>query len=158
MGAYATAFPGGKPINNENAAELSRQYGFDIPTNIGLKTTEMIEAGHRGELDLLYCLGGNFLRNLPNEEYVEESLERIPLRVHQDIIVTDQMGIPAAEAVILLPAKTRFEQEGGGIETTTERRIAFSPEIPREVGEARTEWMILRDLAAIVDPNRPTPA
>lgn len=154
MGAYATAFPGGKTINEENAKELSAHYGFDIPTGVGLKTTEMIEAGHRGELDLLYCLGGNFLRNLPNERHVEEALARIPLRVHQDIIVTDQMCIPATEAVILLPAKTRYEQEGGGIETTTERRVAFSPEIPRDVGEARTEWRILRDLAAAASPEK----
>ena len=37
--------------------------------------------------------------------------------------------------MLLLPAKTRYEQEGGGTETTTERRIIFSPEIPRQVGE-----------------------
>ena len=43
--------------------------------------------------------------------------------------------------VIILPAATRYEQEGGGTETTTERRIIFSPEIPgHRVGEARSEW------------------
>ena len=36
MGAYATAFPGGKPINPENAAELSKHYGFPIPEWPGL--------------------------------------------------------------------------------------------------------------------------
>ncbi len=30
---------------------------------------------------------------------------------------------------MLLPAATRYEQRGGGTETTTERRVAFSPEI-----------------------------
>ena len=31
MGAYATAFPGGKPINAENAAAaLAAQYGFAV--------------------------------------------------------------------------------------------------------------------------------
>lgn len=154
MGAYATAFPGGKIINEENARSLGEEYGFEIPTGIGLKTTEMVEAAHRGELDLLYCLGGNFLRNLPNEAHVEEGLRRVPLRVHQDIIVTDQMCIPAAEAVLLLPAKTRYEQDGGGIETTTERRIAFSPELSRQVGEAKAEWKILRELASEAYPDR----
>jgi len=64
------------------------------------------------------------------------------------------MLLPAREAVILLPAKTRYEQDDGGIETTTERRIAFSPEIPRQVGEARAEWKILRDVAAAAWPER----
>jgi anaerobic selenocysteine-containing dehydrogenase len=64
------------------------------------------------------------------------------------------MLLPAREAVLLLPGKTRYEQDDGGIETTTERRIAFSPEIPRQVGEARAEWKILRDVAAAVWPER----
>jgi anaerobic selenocysteine-containing dehydrogenase len=54
----------------------------------------------------------------------------------------------------LLPAKTRYEQDDGGIETTTERRVIFSPEIPRQVGEAKAEWKILRELAAAVHPDR----
>src|SRR6267378_8305235 len=67
---------------------------------------------------------------------------------------TDQMFIPAKEEVILLPAKTRYEQDDGGTETSTERRIMFSPEIPRQVGEARAEWKVLRELAAAVHPER----
>ena len=154
MGCYATAFPGGKTINAENAAALAKEYGFPISDRPGLSTTEMIEASARGDLDVLYSVGGNFLRNLPEPERVRAALAKVPLRVHQDIILTDQMFIPAQEAVILLPAKTRYEQDDGGIETTTERRVAFSPEIPRQVGAARAEWKILRDLAAAVRPEQ----
>jgi molybdopterin-dependent oxidoreductase alpha subunit len=154
MGAYATAFPGGKPITAENAAALEKEYGFPIPNRPGLSTTEMVEASARGELAVLYSVGGNFLRNLPEPEHVRAALANVPLRVHQDIILTDQMFIPAKEAVLLLPAKTRYEQDDGGIETTTERRVAFSPEIPRQVGEARAEWKILRDIAAAVKPEQ----
>ena len=59
--------------------------------------------------------------------------------------------------VILLPAATRYEQEGGGTETTTERRVVFTPEIPRQVGEARSEWRIFADLAARVRPDLAAP-
>jgi molybdopterin-dependent oxidoreductase alpha subunit len=154
MGAYATAFPGVKMVNAENAQALSEQYGFPIPDWPGMPTTEMVEAGARGELDLLYCLGGNFLRTLPDPNYVAEAMANIPMRVHQDIILTDQMFIEAKDEVILLPAKTRYEQDDGGTETITERRIAFTPEIPRQVGEARAEWKIMRELAAAVYPER----
>ena len=154
MGAYATAFPGGKPINEKNAADLSAQYGFDVPSWSGLTSVEMVESAQRGELDMLYCLGGNFLRTLPDPNYVEAAMANIPLRVHQDIILTDQMFIEPREEVILLPAKTRYEQDDGGTETTTERRVCFSPEIPRQLGEARAEWKILLDLARAVDPQR----
>jgi len=154
MGAYATAFPGYQPVNAENAAVLSQRYRFAVPDWVGLTETEMIEAADRGELDLLYSLGGNFLRTLPEPEYVRAALANVPLRVHQDIILTDQMFVPAREEVILLPAKTRYEQDGGGTETSTERRVMFSPEIPRQIGEAKAEWKILRELGEVVDPKR----
>jgi molybdopterin-dependent oxidoreductase alpha subunit len=154
MGAYATAFPGGVAVSPEQAGILSQQYGFPVPDWEGLTSAEMVEAAHRGELDLLYCLGGNFLRTLPDPEYVRAALGRVPVRVHQDIIITDQMLIDAGEMTLLLPAKTRYEQDGGGIETSTERRVMFTPEIPRQVGECKAEWRILRDLAAAAWPER----
>ena len=37
---------------------------------------------------------------------------------------------------------------GGVAQTSTERRIMFSPEIPgRRIGEARPEWEVFLDLA-----------
>src|SRR5207244_13520329 len=128
--------------------------GVTVPEKPGLTAPQMVEACASGELDLLYCLGGNFLRTLPEPEHVRHALANVPLRVHQDIILTDQMFIPAKEAVLLLPAKTRYEQDDGGTETSTERRIMFSPEIPRHVGHARAEWKMLRELAAHVYPER----
>ena len=157
MGAYATALPGGIAITPESARRLSMDYGFQVPETPGLTAPEMIEAAERGEIDLLYSLGGNLLRALPDPGYIGHALARLPMRVHQDIIVTDQMLIPPdAEdgQVILLPAKTRYEQDDGGTQTSTERRVMFSPELPRTVGEARAEWRILRDLASAVDPAR----
>jgi predicted molibdopterin-dependent oxidoreductase YjgC len=114
----------------------------------------MVEACARGELDVFYCLGGNFLRTLPEPDYVAGAMSKVPLRIHQDIILNDQMLIEPGEEVLLLPAKTRYEQDGGGTETSTERRVMFSPEIPRQVGEAMAEWKILRELARAVHPER----
>ncbi|HMO65683.1 MAG TPA: molybdopterin dinucleotide binding domain-containing protein, partial [Verrucomicrobiota bacterium] len=150
----STALPGGKPITPENVKSLSAEYGFPVPDWPGLTAVEMVEACARGQLDVLWCVGGNFLRTLPEPDYVAAAMSRVPLRVHQDIILTDQMFLDPAGEVLLLPAQTRYEQDGGGIETTTERRVAFSPEIPRQVGEARAEWRILRAAAAAAWPER----
>ena len=152
MGAYATSFPGGRAVDPANAATLSDQWGFAVPDHAGLTAAEQVEAAERGELDVLLLDGGNFLDVLPDPPRVAAALERVPLRVHQDIVLTSQMLLPGDD-VILLPAATRYEQEGGGTETTTERRIAFSPEIPRQVGEARSEWRIFAELARRVRPE-----
>ncbi|MGZ4965398.1 MAG: FdhF/YdeP family oxidoreductase, partial [Limisphaerales bacterium] len=154
MGAYSTVFPGGKPINAQNTVALSKEYGFEVPDWAGITSPEMVDACANGDLDLLYSIGGNFLRTLPDPNYVTRALANVSMRVHQDIILCDQMLIDAKEDVLLLPAKTRYEQDDGGIETTTERRVAFSPEIPRQLGEAKAEWKILRELAATVYPER----
>src|SRR5258708_2637165 len=155
MGAYATAFPGGEPINDENAAKLGQLWGFKPPAAPGLNAVTMVDSAARGELDVLYSIGGNFLETLPQPDYVRDALENVPLRIHQDIIVSPQMLVDPRETVILLPATTRYEQPGGGTETTTERRILFSPEIPgRRIGEARCEWETLLDLASRVHPER----
>lgn len=154
MGCYSTALPGGKSLTPENVATLSQDYGFPVPEWPGMTAVDMVEACGCGDLDVLYCVGGNFLRTLPEPDQVAKALSRVPFRVHQDILLTDQMFLEPGEEVLLLPAKTRYEQDGGGIETTTERRVAFSPEIPREVGEARAEWRILRDAAAAAWPER----
>ncbi|MEY2570765.1 MAG: hypothetical protein QOE63_1115 [Acidimicrobiaceae bacterium] len=152
MGAYATAFPGGVAVDAGNAAALAEQWGFAVPSEPGLTAAEMVEAAEEGALDVLWCSGGNFLGVLPDPPRVEAALGRVPLRVHQDVVLTSQMLVEGDD-VLLLPVNTRYEQEGGGTETTTERRIIFSPEIPRRVGEARSEWRLFAAVAARVRPE-----
>jgi molybdopterin-dependent oxidoreductase alpha subunit len=155
MGAYATAFPGGLPIDAANAARLGAAWGFEVPSTPGLTAAEMVEAAGRGDLDVLWSSGGNFLDVLPAPEHSRAALARTPVRVHQDVVVTHQMLVEPADTVVLLPAATRYEQEGGGTSTTTERRVAFGPELPGpRAGEARSEWRIFGDLARRVRPAR----
>ena len=94
----------------------------------------------------------------PIPTWSTRALARVPLRVHQDIVLSSQMLVDPGEVVVLLPAATRYEQRGGGTETTTERRIVFSPEIPGpRPGEARSEWEIFVDLAPSGrDPSAPS--
>jgi predicted molibdopterin-dependent oxidoreductase YjgC len=112
----------------------------------------MVDAAGHGDIDVLWMSGGNFLDVLPDPRAVEAALGRVPLRVHQDVVVTRQMFVEGDD-VVLLPVATRYEQEGGGTETTTERRIVFSPEIPRRVGEARSEWRLFADVVSRVRPD-----
>ncbi|HEX5011147.1 MAG TPA: molybdopterin-dependent oxidoreductase [Planctomycetota bacterium] len=154
MGAYATALPGGVPVDAASAARFAALWGFPVPERPGLTTTEWIEAAGRGALDGLYCIGGNFLETLPQPARVAEALGRIPLRLHSDIVLTSQMLVEPADTVYLLPARTRYEQAGGGTETSTERRVIFSPHVPgHDVGEARAEFEMLAQFARAVKPQ-----
>ncbi|MCA9600684.1 MAG: FdhF/YdeP family oxidoreductase [Myxococcales bacterium] len=147
MGAYATALPGGVPVTSENLDTLASLWGFRPPVGPGMDTVAMLEAAERGDLDLLYSIGGNFVDTLPDPARIERALERVPVRVHQDIVVTPPMLLEPADTVYLLPANTRYEHAGGVTETTTERRVVLSPHISGHVvGEARDEWRIVMEL------------
>jgi molybdopterin-dependent oxidoreductase alpha subunit len=153
MGAYATALPGGVAIDAEGRDRFAELWGFPLPAAPGLSAPEMIDAAGAGRLDVLFSAGGNFLEVLPEPRVVREALARVPLRVHMDLVLTSQMLVPGAE-VLLLPAATRYEIPGGVTETSTERRVIFSPEIkgPRPP-EARAEFEVLGELAARVRPD-----
>ena len=151
MGCYSTAFPGGVQISSETAAELSAQWGFEVPAEPGLTAAEMLES----ELDVLIAAGGNFLDVLPDPDWVAGALGRLPLRVHLDLVLSTQMLVDPADTVLVLPARTRYEIPGGVTETSTERRIIFSPEIPgSRVPGARAEWEVFGELAARARPER----
>ena len=156
MGAYATAFPGGDPVDDEHAATWSERWGFDVRGDVGLTAPEMVEAAERGDLDVLFVDGSNLLEVMPDPPRVEAALGRVPLRVHQDIVLTSQMFVDGDD-VILLPAATRYEQEGGGTSTTTERQIAFSPQVAEPLGDARSEWRIFAELAGAGAARRRRP-
>jgi molybdopterin-dependent oxidoreductase alpha subunit len=152
MGAYATAFPGGEPVDDGHAEIWSKRWGFEVSGRVGLTAPEIVEAAERGDLDVLFVDGSNLLEVMPEPSRVNVALGRVPLRVHQDIVLTSQM-FADGDDVILLPAATRYEQEGGGTSTTTERQIAFGPQVADPPGEARSEWRIFADLASRVRPD-----
>jgi molybdopterin-dependent oxidoreductase alpha subunit len=130
-------------------------WGFELPTASGLSAAEMVDAAYRGEIDAFWIVGGNFLETLPDPPAVAQALGRVRTRIHQDIVLTSMMLLPPEDTVVVFPATTRYESPGGGTETSTERRIIFSPEIPgRRVGSTKPEWEVFGAVAARVRPDR----
>jgi len=69
-------------------------------------------------------------------------------------VVSPSMLVEPAGTVVLFPTRTRYEQRGGGTETSTERRVIYSPEIPGpRPGEARDEWEIPVLVARALNPG-----
>jgi len=159
MGADPFSLPGGE-FEPRTVERIERLWGFRLPSwqgdivGVSLENA-MLPIDHERRLKVFYTSGGNFLETMPDPDFVRQCLERVELRVHQDIILNTSTLVDAAEEVIVLPAMTRYEQKGGGTSTSTERMVYFSPEIegPR-IEEARCEWEIYVDLASRVKPDR----
>ena len=146
--------PGGAAIGSEGQVPFEAAWGRRIPREPGMRVAHMVEAAARGEIDLLYSIGGNLLDTLPDRAFVRGALERVPVRIHQDLVVNPAALLPG-ELVVLLPAQTRYEQRGGGTTTNTERRIRFTPEIEGHphVGESLPEWEIPCRVASRIRPE-----
>jgi molybdopterin-dependent oxidoreductase alpha subunit len=142
-GADADKLPGAVEVNDENCSRFEKAWNHPIPHVKGLRAAQLLDRAGEGGLDLLYLVGGNHLDTMPDRKHAKRALANVALRVHQDIVVNPSALLDAREAVLLLPAETRYEQRSGGTSTSTERRIRFSPEIdgPR-ITEAKPEWEI----------------
>ncbi|TVP84020.1 MAG: formate dehydrogenase [Alkalicoccus sp.] len=160
MGADPFVLPGGD-FKGDNISRIEKLWGFKLPewqgdiVGVTLENILLPEENER-KIKLYYMSGGNFLETMPDPDYVEKALSSLDIRVHQDIILNTSTLVDAQEAVIVLPAKTRYEQEGGGTSTSTERMVYFSPEIEgnkNKIKEARAEWKIYVDLAKRIKPD-----
>jgi predicted molibdopterin-dependent oxidoreductase YjgC len=142
-------------MSAETRAAWTAVWGFEPPSAPGWTTTEAVTASAAGEVDSFWMVGGNVLETLPDRAEARRALERPRLRIHQDIVLSSAMLVEGAGDVLVLPATTRYEAPGGGTETSTERRIIFSPEIPgRRIGSARPEWWVFREVMERARPER----
>ncbi len=155
MGCVPATVGMGNPVDDPEARRrVGDAWGFEVPARPGLNATSAIDAMYRGEIDVLYSAGGNFLETLPDPPYVKSALDRVPVRIFQDVVINPMMLMEPGDVSLVLPAATRYECPGGVTQTNTERRVIFSPEIPgRRIGEAKPEWWPPTEIAARVKPG-----
>lgn len=153
-GAEPDKFPGGFAVNDENARRFSNLWRHPVPSNPGLRVPQMIAGADQGEVKFLYSIGGNLLETMPDRNFVADAVQKVPVRVHQDILLNSSMLLDPNEIVLILPSQTRYEQRSGGTSTSTERRIRFTPEIPgHAIGESLPEWEIPAIIGRKIMPN-----
>jgi molybdopterin-dependent oxidoreductase alpha subunit len=153
-GVQGGAEVGCAPAPGEAAlARWEEVWGFPVPRGKGLTANDQVEASAAGDVDVFWIVGGNFLETLLGAARSRAALSRPGLRIHQDIVLSSAMLVEPSDTVLVLPAATRYETPGGVTETSTERRIIFSPEIPgRRIGSARPEWEVFGEVCARVRP------
>lgn len=152
-GVSPVKLPGNQALTPENREKFARAWGRPVPEARGATFGQMMSRAHDGGLDVLYLVGGNLYETMPDPEFMAQAMNGIGLRVHQDVVLNTGTLLDGPE-VLILPAQTRYEQEGGGTSTSTERRIRFSPYIPGHlVGDARPEWWIPTEIGRRMAPD-----
>src|SRR5246127_86676 len=110
--------------------KLGAEFGFDPPKEHGCDTVNCIKAMHRGQIKVLFALGGNFLSATPDTEYTAEALRRCRLTAHVSTKLNRAHLITGKQALILpCLGRTEIDRQASGPQfVTTENSMAVVEE------------------------------
>lgn len=148
MGALPVVYTAYQKVGDQNVqAKFEEAWGTKLNPNPGLTVTEIVEGALEGSVRFLYIMGENPVLTDANIKHVQEALEKIDFLVVQDIFLTET----AEYADVVLPAASFAEKEGTFV--NTERRVQRVRKAVQPPGEAKPDWVIIRDLAQKVGLN-----
>jgi len=144
VGCLPNVYPGYQAVNNPEIKEkFQKAYGVELSDKVGLTVTEIIDAAGEGRIKGLYIMGENPMISDPNLSHVDEALKKLAadgFLVVQDMFLTET----AQRANVVLPATSFAEKEGSY--TNTERRVQWSNQALKPLGESRPDWQILSEI------------
>ncbi|HXH23138.1 MAG TPA: formate dehydrogenase subunit alpha [Dehalococcoidia bacterium] len=140
-GCIPDNLPGYQGLGDANRAKFEKAWGAPLPSEPGLRATEMFELAARGRLDCMYITGENPLLSEPYIAHAEEAIKKLKFLVVQDIFPNET----AEYADVILPA-TSFAEKDGTF-TNSERRVQRVRKAIEPLGDSRPDWEITADLA-----------
>jgi formate dehydrogenase alpha subunit len=146
MGALPNVYPGYQKVDDEKVREkFEKTWGCNLNPSPGMTLTEVFEAAYAGKVKALYLIGENPRVTDPDSNFVEKAISRLELFVVQDIFLTETARL----ADVVLPAASFAEKDGTF--TNTERRVQRVRKAIEPIGDARPDWIIIRDIARNMD-------
>jgi NADH-quinone oxidoreductase subunit G len=140
-GVHPELLPGGRRVREASErVEVEAVWGR-VPPEPGRDVTAILEAAARREIDLLYLVGVDPLRDFPNAELARRSLQNVPHKVVQDLF-SDAMDIYADA---MLPAAAFLEKDGHY--SDWEGRAQRLRPVRGPAGLSRPDWEIFQGLS-----------
>ena len=148
LGALPNVYPGYQKVT-----DLDAKKKFEIAWNCsldgenGLTHVEIFDAIGKGKIKALYQVGENPVLSEADANHVKEALENIDFYVVQDIFLNES----ARYADVVLPAASFAEKDGTF--TNTERRVQRVRKVIQPIGESKSDWWIMCELAKHMDAS-----
>ena len=140
-GVHPSLLPGGRRVTDDaERAELEPAWGT-VPAEAGRTTREILEACANREVDVLYLVGVDPLRDVPDAGLAERALRNTRHVVVQSL----ELGSLEPFADAFLPAAAWAEREGHA--TDWEGRSQPIHPVRGPAGVSRPDWEILAGLA-----------
>jgi formate dehydrogenase alpha subunit len=122
-------------------ARFEQAWHTALSPDPGLTVTEMMDAALTGHIRAMVVLGEDPLMSEPNIEHARHALEALDFLVCIDILPNQTNQY----AHVLLPAASFAEKDGTF--TNSDRRVQRVRQALPLVGQSRTDWQIICDLA-----------
>ena len=146
-GQKADQLAGYRSIENlEHRKHIAKIWGVhesSIPGS-GVSAYEMFEKMDKREIRGLFVLGSNPAASNPNLNFVKGALEKLDFLVVIDTLMSETAEL----ADLILPGSTHLEEEG--TMTNLEGRVILRRAALKPPKDARLDWKILCDLAALL--------
>jgi NADH-quinone oxidoreductase subunit G len=144
-GVHPSLLPGGRRFaNEEERAEVEAIWGPIMAQGQGRHTMEILRACAAREIDVLFLVGVDPLRDLPDAALARRALDNVPTVVVQSL----ELGDLASFANAFLPAAAPIEREGHL--TDWEGRGQRVNPLRPSAGISRPDWEIFAGLAAAI--------
>jgi NADH-quinone oxidoreductase subunit G len=142
-GVHPRLLPGGRLIDDAgDRVDVERVWG-NLPDETGRDAAGILEAAARREIDVLYLIGVDPLRDFPDATLARHALENVERRVVQDI-----NSDLAVYADAMLPAASFLEKDGHF--TDWEGRGQRIRSVRSPTGLSRPDWQILQELSEVM--------
>ncbi|HEY8601778.1 MAG TPA: molybdopterin-dependent oxidoreductase, partial [Thermomicrobiales bacterium] len=112
-----------------------------LPTEAGYTLTELPLALEQGKVRAVWVQGEDLIDSAPNQERMEQALERAEFLVVQDMFLTSTAQL----ADVVLPAVSGYEKDG--TYTNLERRVQRVRKAIPPVAGSKPDWQIFIDLS-----------
>ena len=144
-GVHPALLPGGRSVEDDRErAEIEVAWETLVPRRPGRDTAGILQAAANREVDVLFLLGADPLRDFPDHGLALRGLQNVRYKVVADT-VRDGLSI-FADA--MLPAAAFLEKDGHY--TDWEGRSQRLRPVRAPVGLARSDWEILQGLSEVL--------
>jgi NADH-quinone oxidoreductase subunit G len=141
-GVHPALLPGGRRVEAESErAQVEAVWG-SVPATPGRDAAAILQAAAAREMDVLYLIGVDPLRDFPDAALAVRALENVRLKVVQDVVAGPM--VPYADVV--LPAAPWIERDGEHV-TNWEGRSQRLHAVRGPMPLSRPDWQILQELS-----------
>ncbi|MCW8924204.1 MAG: molybdopterin-dependent oxidoreductase [Gammaproteobacteria bacterium] len=143
VGALSNQLAAHMDFNSDDIDRVGRFWQApNMATRPGLKTVDLFEAMHRGEVKALWVIATNPAVSMPDASRVRQAMQQCDFVVVSDCAAQTDTTVLAN---VLLPALTWGEKSG--TVTNSERCISRQRPFLEAPGQAKADWWILAQVA-----------